>query len=102
MIIPGHDLAYLRRNSGTVAPGLNPHLPTFGSARGREFFGRLVRGGPRIYLIERPAFAYLRQIRDLDDSSGSGGSAAQICSTQAFPDSTPFGVRQDKLAKNRR
>ncbi len=40
-----------------------------------------VNGGPRMYLIDRTALACLGEIRALDDESGSGGSAVQICST---------------------
>ena len=38
-------------------------------------------GGLRVYLIDQPALACLGEIRALDDEFGSGGSAAQICST---------------------
>ncbi len=34
-----------------------------------------------MYLIDRTALAYLREICAIDDESGYGGSAAQICST---------------------
>jgi hypothetical protein len=40
-----------------------------------------VKGGLRIYLIDRTDLADLGEICALDDESGSGGSAAQICST---------------------
>ena len=42
---------------------------------------RWVKGGLGKYLIDRTALAYLNEIFALDDVSGSGGSAAQICST---------------------
>jgi hypothetical protein len=37
--------------------------------------------GPRMYLIDRTALADLGEIYAIDDESGSGGAAAQICST---------------------
>src|ERR1700730_6898083 len=42
-------------------------------------------GGPRMYLIDRTAPAYLGEICAFGDESGPGGSATQICSTRAFP-----------------
>ncbi len=47
-----------------------------------------VKGGLHMYLIDRIALVYLGEICALDDESGSGYSAAQICSMRVLPVST--------------
>lgn len=44
-----------------------------------EVAGFGVRGGPRMYLIDRTALTYLSEICALYKESGSGGNAAEIC-----------------------
>jgi hypothetical protein len=53
---------------------------------------RGVRGGLRMYLIDRAPLACLSEFHALDGESGIGGLAAQICSTSPCPVATRCGL----------